>query len=735
MRAFLVALVVAPALANAQGSIILPRPCFPCPTDAVCRPCGQMGAQVVKQSSQVRALLSDRVLRYEVTETFVNRGARVGEADYVFPLPRGAAFQDLQLSINGEMVAGETLNASQARSIYEDIVRRQRDPALVEWMGYGMLRARIFPINPGEEKKVVVRYQMVAEREGDALRVDYFRGRQTQDDQWRVIPASRRDEPRSSFTLAYPANSTYGRAYSPTHSLTTNERDGRREVTVDGNGSEITVLIPVRKSTEPSLSMLAYAPRNEDGFALITLSPPMIATRTATARDVTLVLDVSGSMAGVKIQQARDAGKQVLTTLTSSDRFRLIDFSTDVRSFRDGFVRATPQNISDASRYLESLDASGSTNISGALDEALQGNVPSGRLSLVLFVTDGEPTVGERDPELIAQRAARERGDRRIFTFGVGADLNAALIERLALEGRGTAQFVRREESVERAVSIVASRLTNPVVTNVRIYADGVRLVKPYPSGPSDIFAGQDFVMLARYNGSGSGRIRVEGETPNGPVRWTSPVSFPETARENSFVARLWATQRVGYLSAEKRRSGGSAEIDDEIRRLGEKYAIPTEFTSYLVVEPGMRRAVNMSPSVIVNGVVNATAASAPAPSAQVFEAVRDAAKLRAATSLAAADEVSMQKSDAMQHVGARTFNLMNGVWTDAAVKKSTRVVKVRAFSKAYFSLVNEIPDLKDALALGDKVSIAGRDVVIEIADDGVETINDTELKRIVAAW
>src|SRR4029079_6762315 len=198
-----------------------------------------------------------------------------------------------KLSIDGQLVSGEKMNASQARAIYEDIVRRQRDPALVEWMGYGMLRARIFPINPGEEKKVVVRYQMVAEREGDALRVDHFRGRQAQGDQWRVIPASRRDSPRSSFVLAYPANSSYGRPYSPTHSLTTNERGGRREVTVDGDGSEITVLIPVRKSTEPSLSMLAYAPRNEDGFALITLSPPSMATR-ATPRDVTLVLDVSG---------------------------------------------------------------------------------------------------------------------------------------------------------------------------------------------------------------------------------------------------------------------------------------------------------------------------------------------------------------------------------------------------------------------------------------------------------
>ena len=119
---------------------------------------------------------SDRVLKYEVEERFINRGASVGEADYLFPLPANAAFQDLKLSINGELVSGETMNAGEARRIYENIVRSQRDPALVEWMGHGLLRARIFPLNPGEEKRIVVRFQSVAPREGDALRVDYFRG-------------------------------------------------------------------------------------------------------------------------------------------------------------------------------------------------------------------------------------------------------------------------------------------------------------------------------------------------------------------------------------------------------------------------------------------------------------------------------------------------------------------------------------------------------------------------------
>jgi Ca-activated chloride channel family protein len=736
MRAFVIsaAIVLAtPSILEAQGSLI-PRPCVvrPCLIERPCPPCIPASA-VSKLSSQVKADLADRVLRYEVTEIFVNRGGRVGEADYIFPLPRGAAFQDLKLSIDGQLVSGETMSASQARAIYEEIVRRQRDPALVEWMGYGMLRARIFPIAPGEEKKVVVRFQMVAEREGDALRVDYFQGKQNQDPGFRFAGSFDNAAPRSSFVLTYPSEAEYGNPYSPTHSLSTRQRGNRREVTATGSATQTTVLLPTRKSREPGISVLSYAPRNEDGFALITLSPPAITPR-AIPRDVTLVLDVSGSMAGVKIKQAREAGKQVLATLNSSDRFKLIDFSTDVRSFRDGFVQATRENIERASRYLESLDASGSTNISGALDAALDETTTSGRLGLVLFVTDGEPTVGERNPDAIATRVTSLRKERRIFSFGVGADLNAALIERLAIEGRGTAQFVRPEESVERAVAIVASRLSNPVVTNVRVYTDGVRLLKRQPSEAADIFAGQNFVLLARYDGSGMARLRFEGETSDGPVSWTSRADFPASTQENSFVARLWATQRVGYLSAEKRKNGGSSEIDNEIRELGEKYAIPTEFTSYLVVEPGMRRDALQSR---VSGV--AVSAAAPPPvsaNATAFEKTREAAKQRTATSLAAADEADhVGIVGASRRVGTRTFTMKGDTWTDTRRDDSAKVVKVKAFSDAYFKIMEAIPELREVFALGNKVVVVGRDVVIEVGTDGSESMSESEMKRIQSQW
>jgi len=711
---------------------------------------------VFRQSSDVRAELSDRVLRYEVTETFVNRGSGIGEADYVFPLPKGAAFQDLKLSINGEMVSGETMAADRARAIYEQIVRQQRDPALVEWMGYGMLRARIFPIAPGEVKKVVVRFQMVAEREGDALRVDYLRGRQAPGGTVILADTREMDLPRGSFTLAYPADNMYGNVYSPTHALATNRRGDRRIVSVTGSASEITLLIPVRRSTEPSISVLPYAPRGEDGFALVTLSPPAVAP-VVTPRDVTLVLDVSGSMSGVKIQQARAAGKQLLATLNSNDRFKLIDFSTDVRTFRDDYVRATRENIDAGMRYLESLDASGSTNISGALDAALRGDVSSGRLGLVLFVTDGEPTIGERDPDAIASRVSRLRGDRRIFSFGVGADLNAALVERLAVEGRGTAQFVRPDESVERAVSLVASRLTNPVVTDVRVYAEGVRLIKRLPSEAADIFAGQDYVLLTRYSGSGSTRLRFEGQTARGPVSWTTRVDLPSSSRENSFVARLWATQRVGYLSAEKRKNGANHEIDDEIRELGERYAIPTEFTSYLVVEPNMQpqfsgRGVKGGSAGASNAVVTGVAtradaalsgqvsgvATAPvAPAAKAFERARAAAAQRATTNLAVADALDDAKEankDA-RRIGSRLFKLSGDTWIDASRSDSAKTITIKPFSEAYFKLIDAIPELREVFSLGDKVVVTGRTMTIKLTESGSSTISDDQLKDIQRSW
>lgn len=762
-----------PAALMAQGWIIPREP----GVQPICieRCVAPRAVALERTSSNVRATLADHVIRYEVEETFRNRGGIVQEADYMYPLPAGAAFQELQLSINGQLVSGEIMDAGHARSTYEEIVRRQRDPALVEWMGYGMLRARIFPINPGEEKRVVLRFQVIAPREGDAIRVDYQRGSGRT-----FVTTGSHDTRELSFSLRYPQSGRCN-AYSPTQDLQSRSDGGQCTVEVGGEGAAVTILIPSPRSDRAAISMLANADGSGNGFALITLTPPT--DRTATVpRDITFVLDVSGSMSGRKMEQARAAGRQLLGTLSSSDRFRMIDFSSDVRTFRDDYVLATPANIEAARKYLEQLQANGGTNIDGALDRALsQPRYPEGdddeytgahhgqstqRLSVVLFVTDGEPTVGERDPAAIAAHAARLRGTQRVFTFGLGADVNAQLIEQLALEGHGTAQFVRPDEDVERAVGVVASRLTSPVASDLRVSLDcnrffgcaegGVHLVQSLPDGPVDLFAGQDLVLLTRYTGRGHAVLQFDGRSASGPVHWTQNVDFPDHDRDNAFVPRLWATRRIGWLSAARRQNGASPEVDDELRQLGERYGIPTELTSYLVQEPQM--AMNRP-----RDVDNAMRAPMPSAPAQRFEEARKSSTQRDAQSVGAMDKLMMSEvvvtgagttsahakvgstvaladteaaaANTVRRGGNHLFVRRDARWTDVAFKDGMKVVKIKAFSPAYFKVLDAIPELRASFAVGEKVLVTGKHVAIEISDAGVEQLLDAELRSLKEQW
>ena len=766
MRTLFAALltVALSATAGAQGRLI-PRPC-PEPVPPPCREgrcppirtCIANNA-IVRTSSQVRVEMVNRVLRYEVDETFVNNGGGLGEADYLFPLPAGSAFEDLKLSINGELVSGETMNATDARRIYEDIVRRQKDPALVEWMGAGLLRARIFPINPGEEKRVVVRFQSIAQREGDALRIDYVRGTEpAQNQAVSIRPVQNGDEnweTANTFSLTYDNSRDYGTAYSPTHRLFTRERSGRQVVRASGDGREVTILLPLRRASEAGVSVLTHRVDSDQGFALITITPPT-ADQVRQSRDVTFVIDVSGSMRGEKLEQAKAAGHALLSSLTPIDRFRVIAFSTDVDAHADNFLDATPQNIRDAKRFLDRLRAEGSTNISGALEEALSVRTSSRRLPLVVFLTDGEPTVGERDPDAIAAIAARERGDARVFTVGVSADVNSALIERLAIEGRGTAHFVRAGENVERPVSLLASRLTNPVLTNVRVTVDGVRLSRVQPSGTVDIFAGQDLVLLARYEGDGSANVRIEGQSATGRTSWSSRATFERRTTRNAFVPRLWAAQRIGWLAAEKRRTG-SREMDSEIKSLGERYGIPTEFSSYLVLEPGMdvaQQSRRVDVGGAVRGVVGAgagnrandaavTAPTAAAPPPQTanearFELSRQAAAQREAKSLASLDAMADAAGVQARQVGTRQFIQQGNVWTDQRYVPTQRKLQVKAFSPLYFELVNQLNGFKEAMSLGasgSEVLIAGRNVAIQVGTSGLEKMNTQQVQDLVKDW
>ncbi|MGH7527210.1 MAG: VIT domain-containing protein, partial [Gemmatimonadales bacterium] len=324
---------------------------------------------VVRVGSEVRISLDGRVAQVAVEEHFRNTGGSVAEGSYLYPLPGEAVFTNFSLWQGDQELRGETMNAEQARRIYEEIVRRRKDPALLTLAGHGLVRAQVFPIQAGETRKVALRYTQLLGRSGDALRLRYALG-------------LRGPEGTTNLRVTVVGSLAHGTPYSPTHQIESRTVGGRLELTVSpGAGGDVELFLPLRRGIAGT-SLVTHAPAGEDGYFMLLLAPAAAEQATAVARDLALVVDVSGSMSGAKLEQARAALQQALGTLGSGDRFRLIAFSSAVRPFRPDLVPATRENLAQAREFIAALGAEGGTNIAGALDAALAGPADPERLSL-----------------------------------------------------------------------------------------------------------------------------------------------------------------------------------------------------------------------------------------------------------------------------------------------------------------------------------------------------------------
>jgi Ca-activated chloride channel family protein len=717
-RTFLsaLALMVTASPAAAQGWIEIERPRLPVPVNP----------SVVRVGSDVRATIDGRVARVEVEERFRNTGGAIAEGSYLYPLPGEAVFQNFSLWMGDQELRGEMMNADQARGIYEEIVRRQKDPALLTLAGHGLVRAQVFPIQPGETRKVVLRYTQLLDRAGDALRIRYALGV--------------RGDKTGTWRLTVVDEGEYGVPYSPTHPLTTRRDGGRLEVTIDpGEGGDIDLFLPLRRGLVGT-TVLTHAPGGEDGYAMLLLAPPASERGPVVPRDLSFVVDVSGSMSGQKLDQAKGAIRQALATLGPEDRFRLVAFSSGVRHFRDGWAPATPDALRDARSFVDNLQADGGTNISGALDAVLGTSVPESRLPIILFLTDGIPSVGEQQPDRIAAQASGRIGRARVFTVGVGHDVNTYLLDRLAREGRGAAEYVPPEGNVEVAVGNLLGKLRRPALVNLRIVASPVRFVDVSPAQLPDLFFGEELVVFGRYRGTGRGAVVIEGERGGRRERFTAEAEFRAIAGGNEYIARLWAARRIGDLTRQIRLEGATDGLMREVRELGLRHGILTEYTSYLVQEPGVVAVRRDGPVLDQRGF--ASAAPAAQTGENAFRRAQESGKLSGATTLAAADAAAEAKAEALtgrnkdvRRIGGRVFSDVGGVWTDVNHSDSLRVITVAPFSKAYFAIARALPELKQSLTAGDALVVAGRKASLKVAQGGRETLSDAEVREFVRAF
>ena len=703
--------------AAAQGWI---EPIRPVPLPAPTAP--RSGIEKVRSAVQVAVV--GRVARVTVEEWFRNAGALLDEGNYLYPLPGEAVFSDFSLWQGDRELKGEPMDAVQARAIYEEIVRHKRDPALIELAGHGLLRARVFPIGPGETRKITLRYTQMLDRVGDAWRFRYTAGTGA------GAAAS------SSFRMQVDSAARFGDPYSPTHRLSTNRSDNRIELTLADTTprGDLELFLPLARNLV-GMSLITSQPLGEDGFFMLLLAPGRAET-AAVRRDLVAVLDVSGSMSGDKLDQAKTALVQLLGTLRSGDRFRVVTFGSGVRRYTAGWTDVSADNVRAAQEWVRRLDTDGGTNIAGALTEAFAEPPAEGGLGVVVFLTDGMATVGETNPERIADQAERGRGPFRVFAFGIGYDVNTYLLDRLTERARGVTEYVQPGGDIEQAVGSLAAKVASPVLTDLAVRADGVELYDLQPQRLPDLFGGDELVVFGRYRGAGREErsVTVIGRRGGHEERFSTAARFGSEESGADYIQQLWAARKTGALSSEIRLHGPNPEIVSELKRLALRYGILTEYTSYLVQEPNvLARPMPLQP---------------PAPEAQAgagaVQRSREARKLAGSLSLDAivvtgavgvADSLAAVhggRSDRSQRIGGRLFVWRDSVWTDIAHSDSLRVVNVAAYSDAYFALLRALPELVRAATLEPAVLVAGRRVSIKIEGSGKTTWTDGELTALV---
>lgn len=571
-RLLAVAAVFAASSALAQGMLI--------PTDQ------SMGPLGIKYQ-RVSAEIIDGTAVTKVEQVFVNSAPRQLEAHYVFPLPKGAALQDFYLWINGKKTKGEVLEKQKATDIYEGIVRRLQDPGLLEYIDTDAFRARVFPVPANGEQKIELTFSQVLDFQSGIYQYHYPLG------------ASSRGAPTLTvrqdfvFSARISSKTPIRSVYSPTHKMGVNKKNDAEAVAgfEMGAGADISKDLDLFYTVSDKaigFSFLPYRPNPEEpGFFMALLSPKTeLKADEVQPKRITFVMDTSGSMMGERIKLARDSMKYGVQRLNAKDEFNVVRFSTDVEALFEKPQVASEANVKKALDFIGTFEAVGGTAIDEGLQRALKDAEGRGGMShIVLFVTDGHPTVGVTEEPEIATRAKSGNKGSRVFTFGVGEDLNARLLDRIAEDGRGTSDFARDGKDFEVRVSGLFDKVANPVLADLSLDLAAFGAYDVYPKKLPDLFKGTQLVVTGRYRTPKESTVVLSGSMNGKKQVYEYRADAAKESKTYDFVPRLWAIRKVGYLLDEIRLNGERAELKDEIVSLGKKYGIVTPYTSYLVVE------------------------------------------------------------------------------------------------------------------------------------------------------
>jgi Ca-activated chloride channel family protein len=750
---FAVALL-ASVQAHAQGIIV--RPDF-------------LPAELELRRHHVNAEIQEQVAVVTVEHEFYNPGSATVEGTFLFPLPANAQVSRFAMNVDGKEMVGELLTADEARRIYEDIVRKSLDPALLEMADYRTFRARIFPIPPRATRRLTLRYDATLPLDGKTVTFQYpmqgalsYRGagmpvrpmpelrhpereRQRDPDRVRLRRAQSSRSQQSNIRVQISTATAVKNIYSPSHRVEVRQENDRRATVefeadnaIDGRDF---LLYYALDPNEIGATILTHRPdAGKPGYFMVLISPQVNVDEDQTqGKDLVLVLDTSGSMAGEKIQQAKAALRYCLQRLGNRDRFGLVTFSSEARKFRPQL--ATIEAREDALWHVDKLEASGGTNINEALlaaSDLLRGS-DSGH-GMIIFLTDGLPSSGVQDEGEIRRNVqSANRSGIRIFSFGVGFDVNTRLLDGLAKESHAFSDYISPQENIEERVSKFYEKVRYPVMSNLEFSLRGVEVYALSPSRLPDLFKGGQIILAGRYREAGRATLALRGQVGREQQELRYDFAFPERERERDFVARLWATRRVGDLLDEVRLHGENSELKDEVIALAKEFGLVTPYTSYLVKEEEsltMRERrqpqdVFMAPTRTEGALDRAAAPQAMDMMMQTSGAgaVQMSKSIQAMKS---AEVAAAPKVAGLTSVQGRTLRQQSdGRWVDIDYTAGAATVKLSFASEAYFNFLRVFPEAREFCKLGNKVIFKFRGKFVEIGEGGEKQMSEVKLREI----
>ncbi|MBC8358083.1 MAG: VWA domain-containing protein [Candidatus Aminicenantes bacterium] len=639
---------------------------------------------------RVSVEIINQVARTSIDQVFINNHPRDIEGIFIFPLPEEAAISEFSMYIGDKKIEGEILDRDQARRIYEDIVRRLKDPALLEYVGRNMFRARIYPIPARGEKRIKLSYSEILKAERNLVRYVY------------PLNTERFSlHPIKDVTVSVKIDSKIpiSNIYSPSHKVSI-RKEGKNQARASFEGKNIKpekdfILYYSLSQENIGLSFMNWE-GPEDNYFMFLASPSYVSKKEKVLnKNLIFVIDSSGSMSGKKIKQAKEAVRFVINHLDKKDRFSLVDFDDGVNLFSSEIIVANPGNIEKALQFVEKIEDSGGTNINDALLQALKMVERGERPNYILFLTDGLPTVGiTRTAEILKNISKTNELKCRIFVFGVGYDVNTELLDRISSDNRGTSVYVDENEDLEIAISSYYEKISSPLLSDLVIDFEGIKVRDVYPRVMPDLFKGSQLILIGKYDGKGPVTTALSGKVRKKEEKFILKKQELVKEESYSFLPRLWATRRIGYLIEEIRLYGVNKELVDEVKKLGLKYGIVTPYTSFLVTEKE-RRTID-----------------AAAPEAEKALAARKvtgagAVKIaRASQMLKEVTQAPQVVSQRIRYKGEKTFYLKDGYWVDSVYKEGSPVKEIRFNSDDYFRLLSRKPGITKYLSVAANIIV-----------------------------